>query len=91
MEDWCKRCVYADKGGADNPCFECEWGNDEAPTRFTAKRQAVRELLDDLDAMEEGMSRTADRADIWQDRLVYAMCKAIYHIIKWIVRKEKDR
>ena len=41
MEDWCKRCVYAEIDGADDPCFECEWGNDEAPTRFTAKRKKL--------------------------------------------------
>lgn len=41
MADWCKRCVYAEIDGADDPCFECEWGNDEAPTRFTAKRNKL--------------------------------------------------
>jgi hypothetical protein len=90
MEDWCKTCKYIDIDGADLPCGDCIVER-SMPTEYTPKRQAVRELLDDLDAMEEGMSRTADRADIWQDRLIYAMCKAIYHIIKWIVRKEKDR
>jgi len=30
MKDWCKRCVYAEIDGA---------GDDEAPTRFTAKRK----------------------------------------------------
>lgn len=47
------------------------------------------ELIRDMEAMEQAMSRTADRCDIWQDRLIYAMCLAIYHILQWIIRKEK--
>jgi hypothetical protein len=47
------------------------------------------DLIRDLDNMETAMCRTADRTDIWQDRLIYAMCLAIYHILQWIVRKEK--
>ena len=47
------------------------------------------ELLHDLDNMENAMCRTADRCDIWQDRLIYAMCLAIYHILQWILKKEK--
>lgn len=47
------------------------------------------ELIRDMDNMEDGLSRTADRCDIWQDRLIYAMCLAIYHILQWIVKKEK--
>lgn len=46
------------------------------------------ELIRDMEAMEQGMERTADRCDIWQDRLIYAMCKAIYHILQWILRRE---
>lgn len=48
------------------------------------------ELIRDLAAMEEAMCRTADRCDIWQDRVVYAVCKAVYHIIKWILRREEN-
>lgn len=46
------------------------------------------ELIRDMEAMEQGMERTADRCDIWQDRLIYAMCLAIYHILQWILRRE---
>ena len=45
-------------------------------------------LLRDMEAMEQGMERTADRCDIWQDRLIYSMCLAIYHILQWILRRE---
>lgn len=47
-------------------------------------------LTKDAMNMLEVMDRTADRADIWQDRCVYAMAKAIYHIILHIhVRESK--
>ena len=46
-------------------------------------------FIRDLENMEQGLSRTADCCDIWQDRLIYAMCLAIYHILQWIVKKEK--
>lgn len=48
-----------------------------------------RELIEDLSAMEEGMMKTADRSDIWQDRLIYAICKAVYHLILWVLRMER--
>ncbi len=44
------------------------------------------ELIKDAENMENGMIRTADRADIWQDRLIYALCKAVYHIIQYLLR-----
>lgn len=43
-------------------------------------------LIQDIDAMDEVMERTAGRTDIWQNRCVYAMAKAIWHILQWIVR-----
>ena len=49
------------------------------------------ELIRDMETMEQGMIRTADRCDIWQDRLIYAMCKAVYDLLKWAVRKEKNK
>lgn len=50
----------------------------------------TNELMQDLDAMEDAMLRTADRCDIWQDRLIYSMAKAIYHLLKWAIRKERS-
>lgn len=49
------------------------------------------ELIRDMEAMEQGMERTADRCDIWQDRLIYAICKAVYDILQWILRREYKR
>lgn len=45
-------------------------------------------LQADAEAMEEIMARTADRCDIWQDRFIYWIAVAIYHIIQRISRLE---
>lgn len=51
-----------------------------------------KRLNEDLDNMEEIMCRTADRCDIWQDRFIYAIARAVYDIIKFTLRKdEKER
>lgn len=46
-----------------------------------------RDLIQDMNDMEDGMIRTADRADIWQDKLIYALCRTNYHILKWILKR----
>lgn len=46
-----------------------------------------KQIVRDLENMETVMSRTAARSDIWQDRYVYWMAKAIWDILTWIVRK----
>lgn len=48
------------------------------------------ELKKDLAHMEEACERTVNRRDIWQDRIVYWMAVALFHIITWILRKEND-
>lgn len=49
----------------------------------------MKKLTEDAENMLEVMERTADHADIWQDRCIYAMAKAIYHILLYLHRKEK--
>lgn len=46
------------------------------------------ELIRSMSEMEDVLSRTANRCDIWQDRCVHAMARAIWLILKWIIRKE---
>ena len=46
-------------------------------------------LLEDLDNMEDAMSKTADRCDIWQDRIIYALCKAVYHLLVLKIKEYK--
>ena len=45
-------------------------------------------LIEDIEDMDEIMDKTADTCDIWQDRFIYAMAKAIWHILQDI-RKQK--
>ena len=47
-------------------------------------------LIEDIENMDEVMSKTADRADIWQDRYIYWMAVAIWHILTLII-KEGDK
>jgi hypothetical protein len=44
------------------------------------------ELIKDIENMEEVMNRTANRCDFWQDRCVYAIAKAVWHILQYLVR-----
>lgn len=44
-------------------------------------------IIEDITRMEEIMDRTVDRCDIWQDRFIYWMAVALWHILQHI-RKE---
>ena len=46
------------------------------------------ELLKSKDEMEQVLSRTANRCDIWQDRVIHSMARAIWLILDWIIRRE---
>jgi len=50
-----------------------------------------KELTRDLENMETIMERTADRCDIWQDRFIYWIAKAIYDMGKAIIRLQTAR
>lgn len=58
----------------------------------TAKGETMRDrLIKDIDAMEQVMTKTADRCDIWQDRAVYAIAKAVWDILQFIIKREDMR
>ena len=47
------------------------------------------ELIKDMDNMEDILIRLETTSkDIWQDRLICSMAKAIYHIIRYIQLKK---
>ena len=46
-------------------------------------------LKKDAENMVEIMERTADRCDIWQDRFIYWIAVAIYHLILHVNRLER--
>lgn len=51
-----------------------------------ANREALCEALD---AIEDGMSRIAETRDIWQHKLLYALCQAVRLLLIEELRKEK--
>ena len=46
-------------------------------------------LRNDAVRMEEIMDRTVERTDIWQDRFIYWIAVAIYHLIQKVSRLEQ--
>lgn len=46
-------------------------------------------LTEDMRNVEAVMEKTADRVDIWQDRIIYVFAKTLWDILEWIIRKEK--
>ena len=53
-------------------------------------------LIRDAENMEDAMSRTVNRCDIWQDRIIYWICVAVYHLLQIELRRlsngnERDR
>ena len=48
------------------------------------------ELMKDIQCMDAVMGRLANRADIWQDRYIYWIAKAVRDILLEMARREKD-
>lgn len=45
------------------------------------------QMLECLNKMEDGMIHVGRTRDIWQNDLVWWLCKAVYLILEWIVRE----
>lgn len=48
------------------------------------------ELMKDLEFCENAMCRLGDRSDIWQDRMIYVIAKAVFDLLRWAIRRERD-
>lgn len=46
-------------------------------------------LIEDMNNMVDARSYLADSADCWQNKVVYALCGAVYDIIEYILRRMK--
>ena len=46
-------------------------------------------MLECMSAMEDGMCQTAQNSDIWQNRLIYALCKAVYLLLEQSVKERR--
>lgn len=49
----------------------------------------ISQLKKDMENMENCLIRLGDRTDIWQDRMIYVICKAVFDLLRWAIRKEK--
>ena len=47
------------------------------------------DLVEALDAIENGMCRVKESRDIWQNELVYALCQAVRLILMEELRNKK--
>ena len=55
------------------------------------KGTMMKELKKDAERMLEVMERTATPCDLWQDRCVYWMAVAVYHVIMYLLRNNERR
>jgi hypothetical protein len=51
-------------------------------TAMTKREQ----MIECMKAMEDGMCQTAQNSDIWQNRLIYWLCKAVYLLLEQAVK-----
>lgn len=47
-------------------------------------------LIEDAESMEQAMIRLGNRCDIWQDRLLWHVCKAVFDILQYLLRGGGD-
>lgn len=47
-----------------------------------------KNLLDSLDEIENCMIRVDENDEIWQNRVIYAMCKAIRVLLIWAIKHQ---
>lgn len=48
-------------------------------------------LLDSLDEIENCMIRVGEDDEIWQNRVIYAMCKAIRVLLIWAIKRQNEK
>ena len=65
----------------------CMRGKDGFGGMTMTKRDQMMECMS---VMEDGMSRTAQHRDIWQNELIYWLCKAVYLLLDRAVKDRKD-
>ncbi len=44
-------------------------------------------LMEDLDGMEEALLVLERSPDIWQNKIVKALVRAVYHILLYLIKK----
>ena len=55
----------------------------------TEKEMSRKEqLIEDLSDMEDILIQMEESADIWQNRVVKALARAVYHILTYLVKEK---
>lgn len=49
------------------------------------------ELVECMDKMQDGMTEVAFKRDIWQNNLIWWICKSIYLLLKLEVERRFDK
>ena len=57
--------------------------------RLCKRRIMETELKKDMENMENVLIRLGGRTDIWQDRIIYVIAKAVFDLCRWAIKKEK--
>ena len=47
-------------------------------------------FMGDLENMENAAGITAPRCDIWQDRIIYTICVALIHVLRFILKNSNS-
>ena len=48
------------------------------------------QMMECMAVMEDGMTKVAESRDIWQNELIYWLCKAVYLLLDRAVKDRKD-
>ena len=48
-------------------------------------------LIQDAQRMEDACSRTANRCDIWQDRIIYWIAVAVLHLLQAEIKRIEEK
>ena len=47
------------------------------------------DLMEDLENMETALCRLEDSPDIWQNNIIKALCRSVYHLLLAEIRRTK--
>lgn len=49
-----------------------------------------KQMLEVMNKMEDGMIVVGRTRDIWQNNLIWWLCKGMYLVLSWIVKEERN-
>lgn len=57
----------------------------------SVKNTHIENFKQDVGLMEEALCRVSDCPEIWQNQIILAICKAVYHLLLWAIRREEQK